>query len=75
MIGTACWYPDCSALPCRVPVMSCPLQKAKEDVSHSAKKAAISAESAADSAKHETKGFGARLWGRSQVRGERVVSW
>jgi len=43
------------------------LQKAKEDVSHAAKKAAISAETSAESTKHEAKGFGARLWGRGQV--------
>lgn len=43
-------------------------QKAKEDTTHAAKTAAIKAESAADSAKHEAKGFGARLWGRGQVR-------
>jgi hypothetical protein len=45
-----------------------PPQRAKEDASHAAKSAAISAETAADSAKHEAKGFGARLWGRGQVR-------
>jgi hypothetical protein len=43
------------------------LQKAKEDASHAAKKAAIDLETTADSTKHEAKGFGARLWGRGQV--------
>lgn len=43
-------------------------QRAKEDASHAAKKAAINVETAADSAKHEAKGFGARLWGKGQVR-------
>jgi hypothetical protein len=42
-------------------------QRAKEDASHTGKKAAINVETAADSAKHEAKGFGARLWGKGQV--------
>lgn len=63
----------CYALPTCIPrppppFCVAPLQKAEEDASHAAKTAAISAESATDSAKHEAKGFGARLWGRGQVR-------
>jgi hypothetical protein len=43
-------------------------QKAGEDTKHAAKKAAISAETGADVVKQEAKGFGARLWGKGQVR-------
>ena len=43
------------------------VQKAKNDAEHAAKNAAIKVDTAADSTKHEAKGFGARLWGRGQV--------
>jgi hypothetical protein len=43
-------------------------QKAGEDTRHAAKKASISAETGAEVAKQEVKGFGARLWGKGQVR-------
>lgn len=70
----------CDSLCCAEQAAPCPglctllcgvvlsLQKAKEDVRHATKKAAINAETAADSTKHEAKGFGARLWGKGQVR-------
>lgn len=47
---------------------SCCLQSAKDEASHKAKKAADNTAAAADSAKHEARGFGAKLWGKSQVR-------
>jgi hypothetical protein len=45
-------------------------QKAGEDTKHAAKKASISAGTGAEVAKQEAKGFGARLWGKGQVRGQ-----
>lgn len=43
-------------------------QNAKDEAADAAKRTAASAEAAAESAKGEAKGFGARLWGRGQVR-------
>lgn len=43
------------------------VQATKEEASHKAKVAKNDAAGAADSAKHEARGFGAKLWGKSQV--------
>lgn len=44
------------------------LQSAKDEAVHKSKKAAGDAAAAADATKHEAKGFGAKLWGKGQVR-------
>lgn len=49
------------------------VQAAKDEASHKAKRAADDAAAKAESSKYEAKGFGARLWGKGQVRPSAAV--